>query len=482
LQRTLAVLISGALAAMVAAPAASSSGPDPVPVPAASAAPCLAPVSLLAYPPYDPEKNYCGPEWLQDAGYGALVPREPESGFDFSPACYAHDACYDECCQNQMSQSDCDEQFRTDLKAICDTRGAEMQAQCSGLSYWVCRLVVLDRVTDCRNMADTYADAVAYLGDGVVELWPFWLALLGPVLGYIMWQLIPTWEIEAAYPCPCACVECPPDQPVGNPICVLMPPTGAFMRQTVIRHEKQGSNVSGVGPVCECVASTVTLLDPCPAGGCAPGAVTCAAYYCDPVQCERSVPLGGRRCELRPDDGAWVVVEDYEEWYCRDDGPGRQSCRGSIHPRALQVCPAGCAGDGVSCAPHPGGPLTLRLMQPAGFTTDELVPCAACWIRLHGVMGTFEGTTGIDGTVTFDPVAEGGYVIWYGCGPDGAGPHLPSDIVGYPGHPDNWVFAHGPFMNPESPLPIVVTPVAGVVEVIAGYCPLGHPPGGLPGQ
>ncbi len=70
---------------------------------------------------------------------------------------------------------------------------------------------------------------------------------------------------------------------------------------------------------------------------------------CDPAACEQSTPVGGPRCELRPDDGVWVVAQDYDEWHCRPAEPSGEICVNEQVTRAEEECLWGCAADGQSC-------------------------------------------------------------------------------------------------------------------------------------
>jgi hypothetical protein len=71
---------------------------------------------------------------------------------------------------------------------------------------------------------------------------------------------------------------------------------------------------------------------------------------CDPAACEQSTPVGSPRCELRPDDGVWVVAQDYDEWHCRPIEPRGEACVNEYVTRAEEECEFGCAADGQSCA------------------------------------------------------------------------------------------------------------------------------------
>jgi len=71
---------------------------------------------------------------------------------------------------------------------------------------------------------------------------------------------------------------------------------------------------------------------------------------CDPATCEQSTPVGAPRCELRPDDGVWLVAQDYDEWHCRPAEPSGETCVNEQVTRAEEECVWGCAADGQSCA------------------------------------------------------------------------------------------------------------------------------------
>jgi len=100
----------------------------------------------------------------------------------------------------------------------------------------------------------------------------------------------------------------------------------------------------------------IRLVEACPygcetlgsGGECAPPPPTC-----DPAACEQSTPVGGPRCELRPDDGVWVVAQDYDEWHCRPAEPSGETCVNEQVTRAEEECEFGCAADGQSCATAP---------------------------------------------------------------------------------------------------------------------------------
>jgi len=437
--------------------------------------------AALWYPPYNPEKNYCGPEWLQESGYGWVVPRDPIPGFDFSPACYVHDACYSECCQNGMSQADCDEQFLANMGDICSATRDELLAGCSGFSYLGCLASTLARYVLCINMAGTYASAVSYLGDGVIETQSLAL-LLAPlgVVGVATALAIATFagdiQIEAAYSCPCRCITCPPDESLGAPICASTASQGAFVTQDFMRYHKEETNVSGQGTVCECVGAQEAVVTPCPAGStCAPDGRVCGTDICDPATCNEEALVG--HCEQHGFSLLGLDIDLFGtllfEWTvsaCRAVDDYRSECATTTETLLSTYCPSGCGPDGVSCAASQHSSLRLRVMEPTSGAEETYVPCAACRIQLEGISETFEGTTAIDGTVILQAVPAGIYLARYGCGPDRLGSHRPSDLVLYPSEPVSWVTAQGTSPSPTEDLPAVVAPASGVVDVLTGFC------------
>jgi hypothetical protein len=212
---------------------------------------------------------------------------------------------------------------------------------------------------------------------------------------------------------------------------------------------------------------TMKLVEGCPYG-CDPqglgGACAGPPPTCDPATCETSRPLGNPHCIVRSEDGTSAVVQDFEEQWCEAVEPRGETCVGADVTRVSEECPQGCATTGRSC----GSTLELQVYQPA--SPDTYVPCAACRVRVEGVTGTFTGITMIDGTVAFQGVAAGLYVVSYGCGPESLGPHLPSDLVLHPDEPVTWVLAVGPRMDPDVVLANIVAPAQDQVDVLLGRC------------
>lgn len=471
---TLALLGSVPAGSTGSRAAASSS---PLPDPAVPLGTCHS----LFTPAYDPAVNYCGPEWLQESGWGWLVPRDPVPGFDFSPACYAHDACYSECCENGLSQADCDGRFLADLEGICVHTGDALLDECSGWSYVGCVLSVLARSVVCTGMAGTYAEAVSYLGDGVIETQPLALLLapLGPAAvgaALAVATLAGDIEIEAAYPCPCRCVTCPADEPIGEPTCRQSLLSGASVSQDVLHYEKQGSNVSGVGPVCDCVGAEITVTSPCPAGtGCAPDERVCAADVCDPMACGQTGIRG--RCEQHGFSIGDFLVPLYAtvftEWtwsQCEDVDEYRSECVLHAEEIGRFTCPAGCAPDGRTCAVHPVGTVRLQVTEPTSYHATGYVPCRGCHLRLEGAAGVFQGVTDGNGNLTMSGLPAGVYRVLYGCGRAGLGPHVPSDLVEGSEPPAFWLPVIEPFMNAGAPVPNIVAPTGAAIPTVAGRC------------
>jgi hypothetical protein len=383
-----------------------------------------------------------------------------------------------------MSQANCDSQFRADMQDICTTwRDAELEA-CPFWGFLWCSIRVANEYVDCADMAGTYAMAVSYLGDGVVETERLAeiLAPLGAtavIAAASVAALAGDIQIEAAYRCPCSCLTCPPDEPQGAPSCELTASQAAFVTQDVIRYHKEEENVSGVGVECDCVAAEEVITTPCPADStCAPNGRVCTSDLCDPATCNRSELVGECR-ELGFEIFGWDLILysalEYE-WAtsrCEAVDEYRSRCATNRDLIASIRCPAGCADDGLSCAGQPASTLRLRVMEPAGLNSNDYIPCAGCRLQLEGIGGTREGTTSLDGTVTFSGVPQGAHLARYGCGPATLGSHLPSDLVLYPSVPISWVLARGPRMVPGSNLPTIVAPVSGPIDVLTGLCVAG---------
>jgi hypothetical protein len=482
-RRLLLLLVALALIGWV--PPGSAAAPG---APAAPAPGLAAPVTscrALLYPPYNPAMNYCGPEWLQESGWGWVVPRDPIDGYDFSPACYTHDACYTECCQNDRSQAACDAQFLANMTNICSTTTA------AAVPWWfpgkVCFLGDLlcyyasFAYSECTTAAATYAAAVSYLGDGVIETQPLALLLapLGPVAAgaaFAIATLAGDMEIEAAYPCPCACLTCPPDEPVEEPTCQESVLRGAFVTQDVLRYEKQGSNVSGLGPVCECVPGEIEVVTPCPTGsGCAPNERVCAADVCEEMTCNQDGIRG--RCEEHGFSIGGLLVPVYAsvitEWTwssCEDVDEYRSECVTHAAQIGEVFCPGGCAPDGLTCTFHPLGTVRLQVSEPASYHATTYVPCRGCRIQLEGAVGTLEGTTDGNGNLTMPGVPAGLYRVQYGCGRWGLGPHLPSDLAQEPGPPQFWHPVYIPSMSAATSIPHIIAPTPQPVVTFAGRC------------
>lgn len=440
--------------------------------------------SALRYPRYEYSQNYCGPEWLQEAGLGWVVPRDPVIGIDFNPACYGHDACYSECCQNGMSQAACDAQFEESMTSICSQNLDEHLDACPWWGYPLCAPLHIGFYLNCLAMAGTYRTAVSMLGDGVidpVELGVAITPIVGPFVAtataLAVYAVAGEIEIEAAYPCPCACLTCPPDEPVGEPDCQITASGGAEVSQGVIRYLKEEAvNVSGQGPTCDCSAVAWVITTPCPAGStCDSEGRVCASDLCDPATCNGAELVSRCRQFGFTFLGVEVIlysdlVYDWVTSRCEAVDEYRSECVTTTHHIASIPCPEGCAEDGFSCAGRPASTLQLRVMQPAALDATSYVPCAGCRLQLEGIGGTREGTTAIDGTVTFSEVPQGIYLARYGCGPATLGPHLPSDLVLYPSAPVSWVLARRPHMVADSDLPTIVAPLGGPVDVLAGSC------------
>ncbi|HSQ38022.1 MAG TPA: hypothetical protein VLS92_09040 [Acidimicrobiia bacterium] len=478
-RRLLLLLVAFALIGWV--PPGSAAAPGAAAAPAPGLAAPVTSCRALLYPPYSPAKNYCGPEWLQEAGWGWLVPRDPVSGFDFSPACYTHDACYTECCQSGMAQADCDGQFLANLQNVCTQTRDALLAECSGLSYVGCVIATLARSVLCTSMAGTYAEAVSYLGDGVIETQALALLLapLGPAAvgaAFAVATLAGDMEIEAAYPCPCACLTCPPDEPVEEPTCQESVLRGAFVTQDVLRYEKQGSNVSGVGPVCDCVGAEITVTSPCPEGtGCALEAPVCAADICDAMTCnqtglrarceEHGVSIGGSFVSLYA-----TVITEWIWSTCEDVDQYRSQCVTHAREVGDLFCLGGCAPDGRSCALNPLNAAALQVSEPASYHATNYVPCRGCRIQLQGAGGTFQGVTDDTGNLTITGIPAGVYLVNFGCGRSGLGPHLPSDLAQDSSPPAFWLPATAPFMSTEVPASNVVVPTGEPVATLTGRC------------
>lgn len=96
-------------------------------------------VALHSPQPSQAQANGCGPE-----GFGFLIPDGP-----FSPACDNHDLCYGD---TGVSQAECDQRFKNDMYAICESGS-------SGMS-----------VADCKTLADYYYGAVSNFGEVFITL------------------------------------------------------------------------------------------------------------------------------------------------------------------------------------------------------------------------------------------------------------------------------------------------------------------------
>ena len=111
---------------------------------------------------YDVNGLVCGSSWND-----WFVPDEP-GGFDFTQACQNHDDCYGTC---GKEKGDCDEAFRNDMNAVCESVPVKITTWCyrsrrhaslSGQSYRY-RCTKYPR-SDCQQWASVYHLAVDYLG------------------------------------------------------------------------------------------------------------------------------------------------------------------------------------------------------------------------------------------------------------------------------------------------------------------------------
>lgn len=433
--------------------------------------------SSLLYPPYNSAVNYCGPEWLQEAGFGFVVPRVPVPGVDFNFSCYRHDACYSECCQNGMSQAACDDRFEGHMESACADARDLLMDTCPWYAIVGCALAAAIQYADCYLMSGVYAEAVSYLGDGVIEtaplaavLTPILVPLLGPsaplaiAVAIVAVLLVPGIETDAAYPCPCACVDCPADEPLGAPSCAVTA-SGAVITQNVIHyHKTEPENVSGGGPECECVSGEEVVTTPCPSGTtCARNGRECAFPTCDQAACHAVIgPMGTEPYCVQADTGGYVLMRDYEERNCLPLSGGGESCQGEIVPHVEEECDSVCSPDGHACAAYSSVTLNVSVLT----SEFDVTPCSTCWVRLRGAAGAYGRTTMNDGTATIGAVPEGQYVVEYGCGAASLGPHWPYDV--YPGQPARWLPARGAW--PFNTNATVTVPMTAAVDVTLAGC------------
>jgi hypothetical protein len=115
---------------------------------------------------------------------------------------------------------------------------------------------------------------------------------------------------------------------------------------------------------------------------CAPDRKSCAPpptpppSTCDPATCERpDQPLGDPRCVFRPDDQEWILERDYDHWECSPvQGGANSTCEQMTITKFEQMCPYGCAADGMSCASAgevPAAPSDFLALQHPGGTQFE---------------------------------------------------------------------------------------------------------------
>jgi hypothetical protein len=130
---------------------------------------------------------------------------------------------------------------------------------------------------------------------------------------------------------------------------------------------------------------------------------------CDPTACEQiERPIGEPSCILRPDDGAWIIQQDFEPHACvtveprtpmPTDWPEGRTCQAQEPiTRALRECEYGCAEDGVSCAAPPSCsafgmspvPVAQDLPEPVAATRQAIVAAAvACDYDTLGALASW---------------------------------------------------------------------------------------------
>ncbi len=175
----------------------------------------------------------------------------------------------------------------------------------------------------------------------------------------------------------CDPATCNGDKPDGGPVCTT-DPGGHTGRVTQQYKRCSCQTVQGVsGCVCVPIAPTVV---PCTLG-CAADGKSCAGpggsrSSCDPNSCEQpDEAVGDPRCVFRPDDQKWIIERDYNHWECNPvQGGDNATCEQSTITKLEQMCPAGCAPDGKSCASGggvPAAPSDFLALENAGGTHFE---------------------------------------------------------------------------------------------------------------
>jgi hypothetical protein len=115
------------------------------------------------YEPYNPSKNYCGPEGKASGPNTAVF---SQASFNF--ACYTHDKCYAECEKNQYSQEYCDDAFLRIMDSSCDNTRNRLVNECNSMVWYYripCKAKVLAQMLACRSQARLYFAGVSVLGE-----------------------------------------------------------------------------------------------------------------------------------------------------------------------------------------------------------------------------------------------------------------------------------------------------------------------------
>jgi len=249
---------------------------------------------------------------------------------------------------------------------------------------------------------------------------------------------------RACLPSPSVCdpSACAGETAVGVQACTVRPDDG---KSVVTRdYEVRRCAATANGETCGTTTET-RVIEVCP-GGCSDDGRTCEVPRCDPATCTREEPIGDQVCHLGH------VTQPTRLYACN---LARTACESTVHDKLIQVCPAGCAADGVHCAGPGGGrtdayPVTGKVL--AAVSPDAYVPCPACTIRLSDTGRTFTVTSAADASFSVTDVPSGSYRVERLCGTS------------------TWVAGHGPW-DASLGYAAVTVPTTGTVDVLLPTCP-----------
>lgn len=128
--------------------------------------------TTTTFPPYDQDKNYCGPEGMFSAPSGHLL-----SEADFNTACYEHDKCYSECLvKPKNTQTYCDGQFKRMMDNSCDQEFDRRMNECEKKSGWnplryACIASARVRAVTCWGQSRSY-HGIVIIGGKLIGAYP----------------------------------------------------------------------------------------------------------------------------------------------------------------------------------------------------------------------------------------------------------------------------------------------------------------------